>query len=86
MRVKHKPQRTCVICRVKTDKRDLVRLVIADGKLQSDMSGKMDGRGAYLCRKRDCWQEASAQKQLSAALRQNLNDGDRDFLRQMTPL
>ncbi len=85
MRIKHKPQRSCVVCRVKTDKRDLIRLVIADGKLQMDLSGKMNGRGAYLCGNRDCWTVASAQMQLARALRRELSDGDRDYLRQMTP-
>lgn len=85
MRIKHKPQRTCVVCRVKTDKRDLLRIVVADGKLQIDMTGKMNGRGAYLCRKNDCWSTASSHMQLSLALRRDLSDGDRDYLRQMTP-
>ncbi len=82
---KHKPQRSCVVCRVKTDKRKLTRLVIADGKLQMDETGKMNGRGAYLCASRDCWNHKSAQSLLARALRHELSDCDRDCLRQMTP-
>ena len=85
MRLKHQPQRSCIVCREKKDKRALTRLVIADGKLQVDMSGKMKGRGAYLCDKSDCWVLATTPMQLSRALRQELSDGDRDYLRQMTP-
>ncbi len=85
MRVKHKPQRSCVVCRLKTDKRDLIRLVIADGSLMIDESGKMNGRGAYLCASRECWMTAAADMRLSRALRRELSDGDRDYLRQMTP-
>ena len=85
MRLKHKPQRSCVVCRLKTDKRDLIRLVIANGSVMIDESGKMNGRGAYLCANRVCWTTATALNQLSRALRHELNDGDRDYLRQMTP-
>ncbi|MCY3782114.1 MAG: YlxR family protein [Chloroflexi bacterium] len=85
MPVKRKPQRSCVACRTKTDKRNLIRLVIANERLQIDLSGKMNGRGAYLCGNRDCWVKASSQTQLGLALRQELSDGDRDYLRQMTP-
>ena len=85
MRKKHKPQRSCVVCRAKTDKRLLIRLVMADGSLRIDKTGKMNGRGAYLCGQSDCWAKASAHSQLSRALRSELSQHDRDYLRQMTP-
>ncbi len=44
------PLRTCVACGVKTDKRDLLRIVSgADDKVVVDRSGKLNGRGAYVC-------------------------------------
>ena len=44
------PQRTCVSCGVKTGKRELLRLVSApDGGVVVDLTGKKNGRGAYLC-------------------------------------
>ena len=44
------PLRTCVACGVKTDKRDLLRIVSgADDKVVVDRSGKRNGRGAYIC-------------------------------------
>ena len=67
------------------DKRELNRLVIADDKLQIDPSGKVNGRGAYLCNSKNCWMIASSQMQLGAALRRELHDADREYLRQMTP-
>ncbi len=85
MRPKHRPQRSCVVCREKKDKRELTRLVMTDGRLQVDMSGKMKRRGAYMCDKSVCWAQATTPTQLSRALRQELSDGDRDYLRQMTP-
>ena len=84
MRVKHRPQRTCVVCREKRDKRQLTRLVVADDRLQIDPGGKRNGRGAYLCEKPTCWQGAGL-RLLSKALRRELHDDDRALLRQMTP-
>ena len=44
------PQRTCVSCGVKTDKRELLRLVSVPGDgVVADLTGKKNGRGAYLC-------------------------------------
>lgn len=86
MAKKHRPQRSCVVCREKKDKRDLVRLVFAHDSLVMDIRGKMQGRGAYLCRAAKCWQQAAAAKQMSRALRRELSATDREYLRQMTPL
>jgi len=85
MAKKHRPERSCVVCREKTDKRLLIRLIMADEQLRIDGTGKMNGRGAYLCGNPGCWTSASAGAQLARALRQDLSDGDRDYLRQMTP-
>ncbi len=85
MASKHQPQRSCVVCRAKQDKRSLTRLVIARGKLQVDESGKMSGRGAYLCADADCWRQAVARPIVGKALRRELSEYDREYLRQMTP-
>lgn len=82
---KHRPQRTCVVCREKKDKRGLTRLVIADAKLQIDESGKMNGRGAYLCGRPACWELAAARPLMDRALRVELSHDDRSYLRQMKP-
>lgn len=82
---KHQPQRSCVVCREKKDKRELTRLVVANEKLQVDVSGKMNGRGAYLCDDRECWAAAEARSPMGKALRRSLSDDDREYLRQLTP-
>jgi uncharacterized protein len=43
------PIRTCVACRRSADKRELIRLVVAQGTVQVDPSALRPGRGAYLC-------------------------------------
>ena len=82
---KHTPQRTCVVCRVKGDKRSLTRLVRTDAGVQVDSSGKMNGRGAYLCRNRSCWERAANSNLLNKTLRTTLSDEDRKRLQQATP-
>ena len=76
--VKPKPQRTCVICRQVKTKRELVRLVrIADGNVEIDVSGKIDGRGAYLCRMRKCWETALKSSRLEHRLKAILGQHQR---------
>ena len=79
---KHIPQRTCVACRTTGDKRKLVRAVrTPEGSVEVDPSGKRDGRGAYLCVRPSCWEEALKNGRLAAALRATISAHDRDALR-----
>ena len=84
-RRKHVPQRTCVVCREKTDKRALTRVVSTENGVQMDLSGKMDGRGAYLCENPFCWERAVTTDVLAKALRVTLTDEDRKRLQQAKP-
>ena len=69
-RVRHVPQRSCVACGRTTAKRELVRLVrTAAGRVEVDFTGKKTGRGAYLCRREECWRQALKRKRLDHALR-----------------
>lgn len=55
-RTKHVPQRTCIVCRRKVDKRQLTRIVrTPDDGVVVDPTGKRNGRGAYVCEQPDCW-------------------------------
>ena len=49
-------------------KSDVVRIIAADGKPVIDLTGKMNGRGAYLCRSMDCLGIAMKKKRLNYAL------------------
>jgi len=63
------PTRTCVACRTSRQKRELVRLVRQpDGAVLLDDSGRLAGRGAYLCADGSCWQTAIARGALQRAL------------------
>jgi len=68
-RRKHIPQRTCVACRTSRPKRELVRVVrTPEGSIVIDPTGKRNGRGAYLCAQRSCFELALARKHLERAL------------------
>lgn len=70
MRRKHVPQRSCIACRETFPKRDLIRIVrTPEGTIEIDPKGKRSGRGAYLCRKRQCWEEGLHQRRLAQALK-----------------
>jgi predicted RNA-binding protein YlxR (DUF448 family) len=46
----HQPQRSCAVCREVHPKRDMTRLVRrADGSVSVDPTGKVAGRGTYVC-------------------------------------
>ena len=49
------PLRMCIACRELKPKRDMLRVVKnAAGEIRLDFSGKLPGRGAYLCDSADC--------------------------------
>jgi predicted RNA-binding protein YlxR (DUF448 family) len=75
-RQRHIPTRTCVACRTQRPKKALVRIVYTPtGEIVIDETGKQNGRGAYLCRQRICWEQAIKRGQLSKALRVSLTPG-----------
>jgi predicted RNA-binding protein YlxR (DUF448 family) len=76
-KARHVPLRTCVACRTTGEKRGLVRIVrTSQGGVEVDLTGKADGRGAYLCRRRQCWLEALRREGLARALRVKIWDTD----------
>lgn len=76
------PVRTCVVCRQRAAKRELVRIVRTPHGVQVDSSGKLNGRGAYLCDRKDCWERAVTTEVLTKALRSPLTTDDRNRLRE----
>ena len=63
------PQRQCMGCRERKEKRQLIRVVRkTDGSVQLDFSGKVSGRGAYLCPNPACLAKARKSKALERNL------------------
>lgn len=50
----HIPVRTCVACRKKASKSDMIRVVLDDDEAKIDQKQKLSGRGAYVCSE-DCY-------------------------------
>lgn len=66
---KRVPIRTCIACREKAVKRDMVRIVrTADGAVTVDGTGKIRGRGANLCSRLECFEKAAKNKRFKSAL------------------
>lgn len=63
------PQRTCMACQEKKDKRNLVRIVRSpEGEISVDLTGKKPGRGAYICPNLECLNKVIKSKRLERSL------------------
>lgn len=59
------PQRTCIGCNEKKDKKDLIRIVKdKEENINIDRTGKANGRGAYICDNINCLEKAIKSKKL----------------------
>ncbi|MCL2475466.1 MAG: YlxR family protein [Chloroflexi bacterium] len=76
--IKSQPQRTCVVCRQEDDKRKLVRFVRTPGGILLDESGRLNGRGAYVCCSTSCLSEAIKKQSLQRALKTEMTSGTLD--------
>ena len=63
------PMRQCMGCRERREKRELIRVVrCTDGSVSLDFSGKLNGRGAYICPNPECLKKAQKAKSLERSL------------------
>ena len=62
--------RMCVVCREMRDRNDLIRVVkTPDGKIEIDNSQKRDGRGAYICKSRECLEKLNKNRAFNRAFK-----------------
>ena len=74
-RSRHVPLRTCVICSNKAPKAELTRIVATpQGNVTIDPTGKLPGRGAYVCGVGDCAEQGLKRGRLEHLLRAKLKD------------
>lgn len=86
LRRKPTPQRMCVVCRQKWDKRALTRIVrTPEGGVVIDPTGKRNGRGAYLCTQAACWERAVHKQALDKALQTELTAEERQAILAAAP-
>lgn len=79
-RQKHQPERTCIVCRKARPKRELIRIVRTPAGVRIDPTGKMNGRGAYLCPDPACWQLDIVVPKLQRALRVALTPAEKAMI------
>ena len=74
---KRLPERTCIACRQIKTKRDLVRIVKTKNEgIIIDANGKTPGRGAYLCKIKECWENGLKGNRLEYVMRTTLTKQD----------
>ena len=67
------PYRLCVVCRESKPKKELLRIVKSqDGKIELDKTGKLNGRGTYICNNKDCLENLFKKKVLNKAFKCNI--------------
>ena len=68
MAIKKVPMRMCVGCREMKPKAQLVRVVkTSEGEITLDKTGKLNGRGAYICKDKECLKKAQKSNAFSRA-------------------
>lgn len=84
MKTRKIPLRSCVVTGEKLDKRELLRIVRSkDGDVKVDLTGKMNGRGAYIKRDVKVLEEAIKKKSLERKLECNISDEVYDEIRKI---
>ncbi|HPF19557.1 MAG TPA: YlxR family protein, partial [Bacillota bacterium] len=71
------PMRRCVGCMESKPKRELIRIVASpDGEVLLDLTGKANGRGAYLCPDPECAAKAGKKNAFARSLHINVSEED----------
>ena len=67
--------RKCNGCGEQKSKKELVRVVkTPDGEILLDLSGKVSGRGAYICNSYDCLQKAKKSHRIDRTFEMTIPD------------
>lgn len=69
------PQRKCIVCGKLKDKNDLLRIVKnKEEGILIDESGKVNGRGAYVCKDESCIKSLRRSNKLNQAFKMKIDD------------
>ena len=69
------PQRKCIVCGNLKDKNDLLRIVNnKEEGILIDESGKVNGRGAYVCKNTECLKGLKKSNKLNQAFKMKVDD------------
>lgn len=75
MKKKKMPLRKCISCGENKEKRELIRIVKnKEGEIKVDLTGKANGRGAYICSNINCLEALKKSNKLAKALGVSIPD------------
>ena len=66
------PLRQCVGCNEMKSKKEMLRVLKTAEEVVLDTTGKMNGRGAYLCKNAECLKKAMKHKGLERSLKMEI--------------
>lgn len=73
--VKKIPQRMCLGCQERKNKKELIRIVRSpEGEIDIDPTGKKNGRGAYICPDINCLEAVIKSKRLEKSLEVEISE------------
>ena len=80
--MKKQPQRPCMGCNQKKDKKELIRIVKnKNNEISIDRTGKKEGRGAYICDDVNCLDKLIKSKRLERVFEMSISDEIYESLR-----
>ena len=69
------PLRRCLGCFESKSKKDLYRIVkTKEGEILLDKTGKLNGRGAYICKSKECLEKAIKSKRIEKEFEVKISD------------
>ncbi len=76
MKARKIPMRKCIGCMESFPKKALCRIVkTKENEIFFDSTGKLNGRGTYICKNIECFNKAIKSKRLSKSLEAEIPDG-----------
>ncbi|MEG1509099.1 MAG: YlxR family protein [Clostridia bacterium] len=77
MKSKKAPLRMCIVCKAMKEKKELIRIVkTKEDKVFLDSTGKMAGRGAYVCNNDACVASLLKTRALNRAYKCQINESE----------
>ena len=73
--MKNEPKRTCIGCNQIKLKKELIRIVKdKQGNINVDKTGKLNGRGAYICDNKECLEKLKKSKRLEKTFEMSIDE------------
>lgn len=74
--MKYSPTRTCIVCRQKANKQDLLRIVEQNNNFDLDTTQKINTRGFYICKNLECINSIAKKRVLSRLKKTNVAESE----------